>query len=119
MSWGIAGVSLDVAKVTHEMRVLPDGGRHRSWVRLGGAGITLCGCGCSLAGADPEERVTTGQLLLQSFYEDQDRAMRLGGLHHSSLSGLPSASVSLVTFMSPPKTFSFVKSLAMTWLSLL
>jgi len=32
--------------------------------------------------------VTTSQLLLQSFYEDQDRAMRLGGLHHSSLSGV-------------------------------
>ncbi len=32
--------------------------------------------------------MTTGQLLLQSFYEDQDRAMRLGGLHHTSLSGL-------------------------------
>ena len=31
--------------------------------------------------------MTTGQLLLQSYYEDQDRAMRLGGLHHSSLSG--------------------------------
>ena len=44
-------------------------------------------CGCSRGGADPEERVTTGQLLLQSYYEDQDRAMRLGGLHHSSLSG--------------------------------
>ena len=35
--------------------------------------------------------MTTGQLLLQSFYEDQDRAMRLGGLHHSSLSGPPHA----------------------------
>ena len=32
--------------------------------------------------------MTTGQLLLQSFYEDQDRAMRLGGLHHRSLSGV-------------------------------
>ena len=45
---------------------------------------TEASCGCSHAGADPEERVTTGQLLLQSYYEDQDRAMRLGGLHHSS-----------------------------------
>ena len=44
-------------------------------------------CGRSHAGADPEERVTTGQLLLQSYYEDQDRAMRWGGLHHSSLPG--------------------------------
>ena len=43
---------------------------------------------CSFGVADPEERVTTGQLLLQSFYEDQDRAMRLGGLHHTSLSGV-------------------------------
>ena len=36
--------------------------------------------------------MTTGQLLLQSFYEDQDRAMRLGGLHHTSLSGPPAPS---------------------------
>ena len=65
------------------------------------------GCACSLAGADPEERVTTGQLLLQSFYEDQDRAMRLGGLHHSSLAGLSSAIGMLHSFAltsGPPKT---------------
>ena len=56
-------------------------------VRLSESKSTEAYCGCSHAGADPEERVTTGQLLLQSYYEDQDRAMRLGGLHHSSLPG--------------------------------
>ncbi len=46
--------------------------------------------------------MTTGQLLLQSFYEDQDRAMRLGGLHHTSLSGLPATTNLMAGCMSPP-----------------
>lgn len=45
--------------------------------------------------------MTTGQLLLQSFYEDQDRAMRLGGLHHTSLSGPPCAGSPLAVYTCP------------------
>ena len=37
----------------------------------------------SYGGNELEEKVAAGQLLLQSFYEDRERAMRLGGLHHA------------------------------------
>ena len=40
-------------------------------------------CLCSPA-VEAEERVATGQLLLQSFYEERERQLRLHGAHHAA-----------------------------------